>query len=153
MKDWSEEDAEDSEEDSDSDGGGQSSHSSQPTFVHVKPVSLALHQVGELCIQPLTIKIVNRILKRILVSLLAHALVSSSLESSSLNWHTLQRKELMTFKTVPVQATHIGSLVITFVRSLESIWSVIFSWTLIDVQLLNIHGHCHSSPGGKAING
>ena len=91
VEDWSEEDADDAEEESDGEGGGETTDSSQATLVHVEPVLLALHQVGELRVQSLTVEIINGILEWIFISLLAHTLVSPSLESSSLDWHALQQ--------------------------------------------------------------
>ena len=91
VEDWSEEDADDAEEESDGERGGETTDSSQATLVHVEPVLLALHQVGELRVQSLTVEIINGILEWIFISLLAHALVSPSLESSSLDWHALQQ--------------------------------------------------------------
>ena len=94
MEDGSEEDAEDGNKHRDGDGGREARDTSKTTFVHVEPVGFALHQALELCIQPLSVKVVNRILKRIFISLFAHAFVASSLETSALNWHTLEKKYL-----------------------------------------------------------
>ena len=75
MQTWPEHNPDQHKEDSDGDGGGQPTSRCQPALVHVKPVLLPLHQVQELSIQSLPVKIVNRILKRIFIALLAFTLV------------------------------------------------------------------------------
>ena len=90
MEDGSEEDADDGDKDGDGDGGREAGDTSKTTFVHVKPVGLPLHQALELCVQSLAVKVVDRILEGIFVSLFAHTLVASSLETSALDWHTLK---------------------------------------------------------------
>ena len=92
MEDGSEEDAENGHEHGDGDGGREAGDASKTTFVHVKPVWLPLHQALELRVQSLSVKVVDGILEGVFVSLLAHAFVTSGLEASALDWHTLQQR-------------------------------------------------------------
>ena len=79
----SEEKADKANKSEDSEGRGESTCSCQPALVHVEPVGFALHQVQELGIHPLTVKIVDRVLKRVLVALLALTLVTTGAETST----------------------------------------------------------------------
>ena len=88
----SEEEAHKADEDSDGERGGETANPRQPALVNIEPVGFVLDQVYKLSVQPLAVEVVNGVLKWILVTLLAHALVSSSLEPSPLDWHTLKVK-------------------------------------------------------------
>ena len=92
MEDGSEEDAEDGDKHGDGDGGWEAGDASQTTFVHVKPVRFAFDKIEELSVKSLAVKVVDGILEGVFVSLFAHTLVASSLETSALNWHTLKMK-------------------------------------------------------------
>ena len=94
VENWSEEDAEQGDEDGDGEGGGEAADPRQTALVHIKPVRLPLHQVQELGVKPLTIKVVDRIFKRIFVSLFAHALVAPCGEASALDRNTLTMKDI-----------------------------------------------------------
>ena len=107
VEDRSEEDADEGDEERDSEGGGEAADPRQATLVHIKPVRLALHQVQELGVKPLTIKVVDRIFKRIFVSLFAHALVAPRGEASALDRYTLTMKDINIQKEFLKDQTHI----------------------------------------------
>ena len=92
VEDGSEEGTEQSHEQRDGEGGGEAAHPRQPALVHVEPVRLPLHQRDELRVQPLPVEVVDGVLEGVFVSLLAHAFVTSGLEASALDWHTLQQR-------------------------------------------------------------
>ena len=92
VEDRSEEDADDGDEESDGEGGGEATDPRQATFVHVEPVGFPLHQVQELSVQPLTVKVVDGILEWIFVSLFAHTLVATGVETSPLDRNTLEMR-------------------------------------------------------------
>ena len=85
-------DAHHGDEDGDGDGGGQAADPRQSALVNIKPVRFPLYKVYKLCVQPLSVKVIYRILEWILITLLAHTLITASLETSSLDWHTLKGK-------------------------------------------------------------
>ena len=90
VEDWPQEDADHGDEERDGEGGREAADPGQATLVHVKPVWFSLNKIQELSVQPLTVKVVDGILEWILVSLLAHALVTTRSEPSALDGHTLK---------------------------------------------------------------
>ena len=124
---FSEKEAGNADESEDSQRRRESTRCSQPTLVHVEPVGLTLHQVQELGVHPLAVKVVDRVLEGVLVALLALAFVAPGP------------------KTSPKDGDAVRRFLVTFVGPLESVGGVIVVGALVDVQHLDVHRHSHGS--------
>lgn len=130
-------------------GRRQGSSTGKSAFIHIEPILVSFYHVQKLIIQPLSVKIDDRVFEWILISLFTFAFVSTGEKPSTINWNTLENYKCLNDDKLYLQIflmnwkcyTYIGCFFVTLMRSFKRVSYMVFSVALINVKHLDVHRH------------